>query len=69
MYHLCSFYMWEIMHATIKKMNKHVTKLLKEVEEARDKLEASRRVSCSFHGCLYMKTQNLLQKVLPFKNY
>lgn len=40
-----SFYMWEIMHATIKKMNKHVTKLQKEVEEAKDKLEAHRRVS------------------------
>ena len=33
------------MHSTIKKMNKHVIKLQKEVEEARDKLEAvDRRV-------------------------
>ena len=39
-----SFFMWEIMHATIKKMNKHVMKLQKEVEDARDKLEAHQRV-------------------------
>jgi hypothetical protein len=38
-----SFYVWEIMHATIKKMNKHVAKLQKEVEEAKDSLEAAQR--------------------------
>lgn len=39
----CSFYLWEIMHSTIKKMNKHVTKLQKDMEEAKDKFEAAQR--------------------------
>ncbi|XP_007228090.2 nuclear cap-binding protein subunit 1 [Astyanax mexicanus] len=33
------FYMWEILHSTIRKMNKHVQKIQKELEEAKDKLE------------------------------
>ncbi|KAK2178619.1 hypothetical protein NP493_537g00021 [Ridgeia piscesae] len=36
-----SFYVWEIMHGTIKKMNKQVAKLQKEVEEMKDRLEAA----------------------------
>ena len=36
-----SFYVWEIMHGTIKKMNKQVMKLQKEVEEMKDRLEAA----------------------------
>ena len=43
MSYVFSFFVWEIMHSTIKKMNKHVTKLQKEVEEARDKMEAVQR--------------------------
>ena len=39
----CSTYVWEIMHATIRKMIKHVTKLQKEVEEAHDQQEAAQR--------------------------
>lgn len=31
-------YLWEILHLTIKKMNKHVVKLGGELGEARDKL-------------------------------
>jgi len=31
-------YVWEILHLTIRKMNKHVHKLQKEVDEAREKL-------------------------------
>ncbi|XP_044756316.1 nuclear cap-binding protein subunit 1 [Coccinella septempunctata] len=31
-------YIWEILHITIKKMNKHVTKLTAELSEAREKL-------------------------------
>uniref|UniRef100_A0A8C7IMK6 Nuclear cap binding protein subunit 1 n=1 Tax=Oncorhynchus kisutch TaxID=8019 RepID=A0A8C7IMK6_ONCKI len=34
-----SFYVWEILHSTIRKMNKHVQKIQKELEEAKDKLE------------------------------
>ncbi|XP_027864963.1 nuclear cap-binding protein subunit 1 [Xiphophorus couchianus] len=30
---------WEILHSTIRKMNKHVQKIQKELEEAKDKLE------------------------------
>ncbi|KAM3866762.1 nuclear cap-binding protein subunit 1 [Diretmus argenteus] len=33
------FYIWEILHSTIRKMNKHVQKIQKELEEAKDKLE------------------------------
>ncbi|XP_062405532.1 nuclear cap-binding protein subunit 1 [Sardina pilchardus] len=33
------FYMWEILHSTLRKMNKHVQKVQKELEEAKDKLE------------------------------
>jgi hypothetical protein len=36
------------MHSTIKKMNKHVTKLLKDVEEAKDKQEAAQRKVINF---------------------
>ncbi|XP_062857290.1 nuclear cap-binding protein subunit 1 isoform X3 [Trichomycterus rosablanca] len=32
-------YVWEILHSTIRKMNKHVQKIQKELEEAKDKLE------------------------------
>ena len=38
-----SFYLWGIMHSTIKKMNKHVIKLQKDVEEARDRYDAAQR--------------------------
>ncbi|ELT97533.1 hypothetical protein CAPTEDRAFT_202900 [Capitella teleta] len=38
----CS-YVWEIMHSSIKKMNKHVQKLTKEVEDAKDRFEAAER--------------------------
>lgn len=31
------------MHSTVKKMNKHVTKLEKDMEEAKDKFEAAQR--------------------------
>ena len=31
------------MHATISKMNKHVAKLRKELDEAKDKMEAAQR--------------------------
>ncbi|XP_033749402.1 nuclear cap-binding protein subunit 1-like [Pecten maximus] len=37
------FYVWEMMHSTIRKMSKHVDKLQKDVEEAKDKLEAHKR--------------------------
>ena len=45
-----SCYVWEIMHSSIKKMNKHVHKLYKEVEDAKDKLEAAERRVCTAHG-------------------
>lgn len=37
------FYVWEIMHATIKKMSKQVDKLQQDVEDAKDKLDAAKR--------------------------
>ncbi|XP_048826262.1 nuclear cap-binding protein subunit 1 [Brienomyrus brachyistius] len=33
------FYVWEILHSTIRKMNKHVQKIQRELEEAKEKLE------------------------------
>lgn len=36
---LCRFYVWEILHSTIRKMNKHVQKIQKELDEAKEKLE------------------------------
>ncbi|KAI7801640.1 putative nuclear cap-binding protein subunit 1 [Triplophysa rosa] len=33
------FYVWEILHSTIRKMNKHVQKIQKELDEAKEKLE------------------------------
>lgn len=36
---LTSFYVWEILHGTIKKMIRQVWKLQKEIEEMKDKLE------------------------------
>ena len=38
-----SNYVWEIMHSTISKMSKHVEKLQKEAEEARDLLDAAKK--------------------------
>ncbi|CAK6965361.1 nuclear cap-binding protein subunit 1 [Scomber scombrus] len=32
-------FIWEILHSTIRKMNKHVQKIQRELEEAKDKLE------------------------------
>lgn len=32
-------FVWEILHSTIRKMNKHVQKIQKELEESKDKLE------------------------------
>ncbi|XP_017285218.1 nuclear cap-binding protein subunit 1 isoform X1 [Kryptolebias marmoratus] len=32
-------FIWEILHSTIRKMNKHVQKIQKELEESKDKLE------------------------------
>ncbi|XP_020775622.1 nuclear cap-binding protein subunit 1 isoform X1 [Boleophthalmus pectinirostris] len=44
-------YIWEILHSTIRKMNKHVQKIQKELEEAKDKLEKQqhKRVSAHLH--------------------
>ncbi|GFR71456.1 nuclear cap-binding protein subunit 1-like [Elysia marginata] len=38
-----SFYVWEIMHSTIKKMSRHVDQLQQEVDNAHDKQEAAKR--------------------------
>ena len=34
-------YIWEILHLTIRKMNRHVVRLEKELNEARSKLRAA----------------------------
>lgn len=39
----CSFFVWEILHGTIKKMTKHVDQLQTEVDESRDRLDAAKR--------------------------
>lgn len=36
---LSRLYIWEILHSTIRKMDKHVQKIQQELEEAKDKLE------------------------------
>ncbi|XP_059175429.1 nuclear cap-binding protein subunit 1-A-like [Physella acuta] len=38
-----SFYVWEIMHSTIKKMSQHVDQLQQDVDLAHDKQEAAKR--------------------------
>lgn len=45
---LSRLYIWEILHSTIRKMDKHVQKIQQELEEAKDKLEKQqhKRVSC-----------------------
>uniref|UniRef100_A0A182FS60 MIF4G-like type 2 domain-containing protein n=2 Tax=Anopheles albimanus TaxID=7167 RepID=A0A182FS60_ANOAL len=40
-------YLWEILHLTIKKMNQHVTKLSREMNEAKDKLARTAESSSS----------------------
>ncbi|KFO19092.1 Nuclear cap-binding protein subunit 1 [Fukomys damarensis] len=35
---LAKLFVWEILHSTIRKMNKHVLKIQKELEEAKEKL-------------------------------
>uniref|UniRef100_A0A673YTM0 Nuclear cap binding protein subunit 1 n=1 Tax=Salmo trutta TaxID=8032 RepID=A0A673YTM0_SALTR len=63
------FYVWEILHSTIRKMNKHVQKIQKELEEAKDKLErqqhkkvGSRRVEDE-DGQLEEQIERLQEKV------
>ncbi|GAB1600356.1 nuclear cap-binding protein subunit 1-like [Argonauta hians] len=43
-----SFFVWEIMHSTIKKMMKHVTKLQKEVDDARERHESAQQKGDEF---------------------
>uniref|UniRef100_A0A8C8J546 MIF4G domain-containing protein n=1 Tax=Oncorhynchus tshawytscha TaxID=74940 RepID=A0A8C8J546_ONCTS len=64
------FYVWEILHSTIRKMNKHVQKIQKELEEAKDKLErqqhkkvGSRRNSEDEDGQLEEQIERLQEKV------
>ncbi|KAL9696623.1 hypothetical protein quinque_016202 [Culex quinquefasciatus] len=40
-------YLWEILHLTIKKMNQHVTKLSKELSDAKDRLDRNAESSSS----------------------
>lgn len=49
---LSRLYIWEILHSTIRKMDKHVQKIQQELEEAKDKLEKQqhKRVTCG-HVC------------------
>lgn len=43
------FYIWEILHSTIRKMNKHVLKIHKELEETKARLARQhKRVSNLF---------------------
>ncbi|KAG8130327.1 hypothetical protein E2320_017106 [Naja naja] len=37
------FYIWEILHSTIRKMNKHVMMIQKELEEAKERLAKQRK--------------------------
>lgn len=50
---LSRLYTWEILHSTIRKMDKHVQKIQQELEEAKDKLEKQqhKRVSCGPLAC------------------
>ena len=38
------YYVWEIIHATLRKMSKHVGKIETELQEARDKSNKKKRV-------------------------
>ncbi|XP_061746521.1 nuclear cap-binding protein subunit 1-like [Nerophis ophidion] len=60
-------YIWEILHSTIRKMNKHVQKIPKELEEAEDKLEKQqhKRVGHLFpprrtHACGVVRRKPLI---------
>ena len=73
-----SFYVWEIMHSTIKKMNKHVSKLQRDVDDAKDKREAyQRRVSTESYlpirgvHYVYMRVATKLKfaKALKYQAY
>ena len=33
---ITKFYVWEILHGTVSKMEKHVAKLVKELDEAKE---------------------------------
>ena len=49
---VCRFYMWEILHSTMRKMNKHVQKVQKELEEAKDKLEKQQHKKVRVCACV-----------------
>uniref|UniRef100_A0A8C8IY49 MIF4G domain-containing protein n=1 Tax=Oncorhynchus tshawytscha TaxID=74940 RepID=A0A8C8IY49_ONCTS len=59
------FYVWEILHSTIRKMNKHVQKIQKELEEAKDKLERQqhKKVGSRRDGQLEEQIERLQEKV------
>lgn len=48
---LVRLYVWEILHSTIRKMNKHVQKIQKELEEAKDKLEKQQHKKVCVNLC------------------
>uniref|UniRef100_A0A3P9L725 Nuclear cap binding protein subunit 1 n=1 Tax=Oryzias latipes TaxID=8090 RepID=A0A3P9L725_ORYLA len=59
-------FIWEILHSTIRKMNKHVQKIQKELEEAKDKLEKQqnkRVTSQDEEGQLEEQIERLQEKV------
>uniref|UniRef100_A0A8C2ZVY7 Nuclear cap binding protein subunit 1 n=1 Tax=Cyclopterus lumpus TaxID=8103 RepID=A0A8C2ZVY7_CYCLU len=59
-------FVWEILHSTIRKMNKHVQKIQQELEEAKDKLEKQqhkRVTSSDEEGQLEEQIDRLQEKV------
>ena len=65
-------FIWEILHSTIRKMDKHVQKIQQELEEAKDKLEKQqhKRVTSSSTSCSLqlIKGIPLRHKFSWFKN-
>uniref|UniRef100_A0A671UHW7 Nuclear cap binding protein subunit 1 n=1 Tax=Sparus aurata TaxID=8175 RepID=A0A671UHW7_SPAAU len=58
-------FIWEILHSTIRKMDKHVQKIQQELEEAKDKLEKQqhKRASEDEEGQLEEQIERLQEKV------
>lgn len=42
-------FIWEILHSTIRKMDKHVQKIQQELEGAKDKLEKQQHKRVNYH--------------------
>lgn len=61
------FYIWEILHSTIRKMNKHVLKIHKELEDTKARLARQHKRVSSLLGILNYLLSEVRQTCMQSK--